>query len=79
MHAALSQMNLEDRMSLLFSHKKLLHYTQFLLTCIEITVFGKVLSCSVELISRVVSTVTVKLDTGGEVYHQGGQDGDLIQ
>lgn len=50
-----------------------------ILTCVEITVFGKVMSHSVELFGRVVATVAVKLDTGGEVHHQGGQGGDLFQ
>lgn len=63
-------MDLEDRMSLL--------YRIYLLTCVEIAVFGKVMSYSVELFDRVEATVAVKLDAGGEVHHQGGQGGDLF-
>lgn len=58
---------------------KLVNYTQYLLTCVEITVLGEVLGHSVELVGSVVATVAVKFDTGGEVNHQGGQGGDLIQ
>lgn len=57
---------------------KLVHCTLYLLTCIEITAFGKFLSPSVELICRVVAMVTVKLDTGGDVHHQARQGGDLV-
>ncbi len=52
---------------------------RFLLTCVEIAVFGKVVSHSVELVGGVVATVAVKLDAGGEFHHQGGQGGDLIE
>lgn len=37
------------------------------------------MSSSVKLVGRVEATVAVKLDTGGEVDHQGGQGGDLFQ
>lgn len=50
-----------------------------LLTCVEVSVFGEVLSYTVKLFSRVVTTVAVKRDTGGEVHHQAGQGGDLLQ
>lgn len=53
-------------------------YTEQLLTCVEITVFGEVMSNIVELVDRVVATVAVKLDAGGELDHQGGQGGDLF-
>lgn len=54
-------------------------YGIYLLTCVEITVLGKVMSNTVELLSRVIAGVAIKLDTGGQVHHQGGQGGDLFQ
>lgn len=53
--------------------------SRYLLTRVEVSVFGELLSHSVKLFGVVVTTVAVKLDTGGEVYHQGGQGGDLLQ
>lgn len=52
---------------------------QYLLTCVEISVLGEVMSYVVELFSGVVATVAVKFDTGGEIDHQGGQGGDLFE
>lgn len=56
-----------------------MNHSWCLLTCVEVSVFGEVLSYTVKLFSRVVTTVAVKRDTGGEVHHQAGQGGDLLQ
>lgn len=56
----------------------IIFYVEQLLTCVEITVPGEVMSNIVELVDRVVATVAVKLDAGGELDHQGGQGGDLF-
>lgn len=56
-----------------------MNHIRYLLTCVKVSVFGEVLSYTVKLFSRVVTTVAVKLDTGGELYHQVGQGGDLLQ
>lgn len=56
-----------------------MNHSRYLLTRIEVSVFGELFSHSVKLFGVVVTTVAVKLDTGGEVYHQGGQGGDLLQ
>ena len=54
-------------------------HSWYLLTCVKVSVFGKVLSYTVKLFSGVVTTVAVKCDTGGEVHHDAGQGGDLLQ
>lgn len=56
-----------------------MNHSCYLLTCIEVSVFGELLCYSVNLFGIVVTTVAVKLDTGREVHHQPGQGGDLLQ
>lgn len=56
-----------------------MNHSCYLLTCIQVSVFGELLSYSVKLFGIVVTTVAVELDTGREVHHQTGQGGDLLQ
>lgn len=56
-----------------------MNHSWCLLTCVKVSVLSEVLSYTVKLFSRVVTTVAVKRDTGREVHHQEGQGGDLLQ
>lgn len=49
------------------------------LTGVEVAVLGKVGGNIIELVHRVVALVAVELDAGGDVDHEGGQGGDLLQ
>lgn len=49
------------------------------LTGVEVAVLGEVGGDIIELVHRVVALVAVELDAGGDVDHEGGQGGDLLQ
>lgn len=56
-----------------------MNHSCHLLTCIEVSVFGELLSYSIKLLGIIVTTVAVKLDTRSEVHHQSGHGRDLLQ